>query len=139
MNFSGGMAVFIFDGIFFIFMFILFFSMYRKSKRRAPIEEGKQALYSENFTGYIDGEKELFMRLRIYDGFLVISCTHLLVLRADDIDTVQVGWNFLNKSVKINYHASQMAQSVSFLSMNCENLKKMIDTHLHLVDRFGYR
>lgn len=135
MNLSGGITLLVLVALGLILLFIVFFSKYKASARYAPIEKGKQILYSEDCTGYMDDAREPFIRLRIYDGFLVISSTDLLVLRADDVDTVQVGWRFPNKNVRIDYHTFRTAHSVSLLSMNCENLKEMIQTHLHLLHK----
>ncbi len=117
---------------------IVFFVMYLLSTRRALVERGQKEYYRQLITAYINGRKEIFTRVSVYEGFIIIRYTELIVLYGQDIEYVEVTGNFLNRGLQILHHDFRMPQRIKLILANPEHLKAMIEKHLHLSDKPGY-
>jgi hypothetical protein len=99
--------------------FILFRRAKRKRDELLPEEKGQNLLYEEIGGGQFDWSNTSppYVKLRLYDDFLVISSLEKILLRYEDIDSVQMD---RSGAVRIFHHDPNQPKKIFFGSESPE-------------------
>jgi hypothetical protein len=117
----------------FFIVFYYFHILVTKRDQFLEEEQSESPIHVEVGGGRFDGihYSPSFVKLRMYDEFMVISYSKKILLRYKDIDSVEItGW--LWKAIRIQHHDElQPIKNVIFGSKSPEFLLKLIQDKMH--------
>ena len=119
----------IFPAILFLFVIGIFGLAFYKCLSLHPSEKGLTPLCKTRCTAYLDGLKNVFTRISIYDQFMVISGWKKHVLNFSDIRNTIEEKIFFVKCLTIN-HSNKSLPSISLLLDDIGPVKAMIDNKI---------
>lgn len=95
-------------------------------------EKGVHTIYTERCGGCFDGFNFTipFVRLSIYNDFIVISYSDKILLKFKEIDEVKVKRRFIMAGVHIYHHKNGIPKDIILWSFNPNKIKKIIDSKL---------
>lgn len=105
---------------------LLYWYFVKNSK--LPEENGLTPVHTEVGGGRFDGINYTwpFVRIAIYDQFMVISYSHKILLRQKDITNVELEKHILSMGVRISHNRSEIPSLVILWSTNAQVLLEMI-------------
>ncbi|MBE9044193.1 hypothetical protein IQ255_07230 [Pleurocapsales cyanobacterium LEGE 10410] len=113
----------------------LIYAIVKSHHRSLDIEKGKHPLYTSTSGGIIGWirYKGPFINLRIYDEFIVISCTKIILFKYGEIDGVEIKkWmGLVPDSVRLVHHKSDAPGRIILGTTNPIRVKEIIDSRLH--------
>ncbi len=116
--------------VLFIIIASILGSIYYRSTKKASIEIGKKPLYTERCAGKVGKlyYKGPFIRVAIYDTFMVVSYLKQLVIHFDNIITVTEKKILLTKRLFITYRDKTETKTMYLVSYNPGKLKETLET-----------
>ncbi len=90
----------------------------RKRKSKLEIEKGLNPLFTEYCCGAFDGYRAKFLRLSVYNDFLVIGYSRSIVIKAKEIKSVSFEKYFGAKGLKVGHNRSDLPNILLFLKNN---------------------
>lgn len=106
-----------------------FLYLVRLRDRRAELEAGRRPHHSENCGGAFGGKRQLapFVRLSLYDDFLVISFARQWVLRYTDIESVRLVGTCSPRVVRIRHCRQDLPPGLELWSRDGARLIERIE------------
>ena len=115
-----------------ITVFSFFGYIFYKSNKKASIELGKQPLYTERVAGKIDTlyYKGPFIRLALYDTFLVLGYTKTLVIYYHEITSIGAKKRLFGELLTVTFLQNGKSKEIHLASMNMKSLRSTIEDQI---------
>lgn len=117
-----------------IFAAILCLFGYFIKKRNTILEPERnlKPIYTENCGARFGGLNLTipFVRLAIYDDFLVLSCLKPVLMKFDEIDRVELKRQLFFKGIFLRHHNKEIPSKVVIWSRNGEKARSIIESRL---------
>jgi len=118
-----------------VLLLIIIFSIYfvnkaiSKRNEKLDIEKNIRPIYVEICGGRFNGSNFTypFVRLSIYDNFIVISYLYKIILYFEDIDQIDIKRNIFGKGLIVYHHNNNIPKIIILWSKNVDILKEMIN------------
>jgi hypothetical protein len=101
----------------------------RQRDVRDALEDGRQPLYQEVCGGAFGKTQRSspFVRVALYDEFLVIGYSRRLILRYQEIESVSVDGARSPRAVRLHHHRRDLPAEVAIWSPDCYGLHERIE------------
>lgn len=115
-----------------IIVLIIFFYIIKKRNSLSEIEKHNNPIYTEicggrfNFSNYTIP----FVKLSIYDKFIVISYTKKIILQFEKIDKIYIKKALFSKGLHIEHHKSGIPKKIIIWVRNDNKILEIVNSKL---------
>jgi len=108
--------------------FVLLLVRTRQRNVRDAQEQGREPLYQEMCGGAFGKTQRSspFVRVALYDEFLVIGYSRRLVLRYEDIEHVHLNGTRWPRAVRLQHRRDDLPEEIAIWSTDCRALEEII-------------
>jgi hypothetical protein len=109
-------------------VFLPFVYRVRQREVRDALEEGREPLYQEVCGGAFGEVRRSapFVRVALYDDFLVIGYSRRIVLRYAEIAHVHLDGTRCPRAVRLHHHRHDLPEEIALWSTDCRLLEEKI-------------
>jgi hypothetical protein len=104
--------------------------LYRLWQRRVrdALEDGRDPLYEEVCGGAFGKSRRSspFVRVALYEDFLVIAYSRRIVLRYDEIEHVHLDGTRAPRAVRLHHHRRDLPEGIAIWSTDCRLLEETL-------------